>query len=580
MNSFAHKDTSTSYGPTIPGRFYYRAGDCPLEGVTIKRAVGRGGFGEVYFAVTEGGKQIALKHITRGVEVERRGAIHCMNLKSPNLIELYDIRSNPEGATFILMEYVAGQSLKELIERHPTGVPVKRVKTLMKGLINGVAELHAVDIVHRDLKPANIFVHEESVKVGDYGLSKAISDQDADHSVSVGTCHYMAPEIRSGKYEKSVDIYALGAILYELLTGHPPFQGETVGEILMRHQFDAPDPDPVPPAFRPIVMRMLSKNPAERPKDLQAVAQWIEFPESHSPEFSSFERSSETTHNSKVDHVTNSKHLEQPDFFATLLRGTKTFRLPHAIPTDGSSQKPAGRKSRITSGGILVEAPKWPTDRIRKKSLISSVIWTIILCWLTASPIGFLVGVNMSEAPNRIAFIAVSSAMLTTLLLVLNYLWEGWSVTQAHRSLVGIASAFMLGLMFSILAVWLNIENRPTNMNRPINGLFNSPVEAVISGWALYYVTLLILILAVPRWWTLVARDRPVKWSTKKTLRWVLWSFVAIQITSLVSDVQITSGIPMASMIIAGILTQFVSTWDQELAEYRELHYLVARKTR
>ncbi len=92
-----------------------------------------------------------------------------------------------------------------------------------------MAELHAAGIVHRDLKPANIFVEEGIVKVGDYGLSKTITEVDRDHSVSVGTCHYMAPEIRTGRYDKPVDIYAIGVILYEMITGKPPFHGPDRG---------------------------------------------------------------------------------------------------------------------------------------------------------------------------------------------------------------------------------------------------------------------------------------------------------------------------------------------------------------
>ena len=132
-------DPSISFGQAAPGRYYYQAGDRPLDGITIKRAIGRGGFGEVYFAVTDAGKQIALKHITRAVEVERRGAAHCMNLKSPNLIGLFDIRSNAEGASFVLMEYVSGPTLKEYIDRHPKGLPDSEIKKLMCGLVAGVA---------------------------------------------------------------------------------------------------------------------------------------------------------------------------------------------------------------------------------------------------------------------------------------------------------------------------------------------------------------------------------------------------------------------------------------------------------
>src|SRR5437867_10954490 len=94
-----------------------------------------------------------------------------------------------------------------------------------------VSCLHDHGIVHRDLKPGNIFIENGSLKVGDYGLSKFISSsQRTAQTQSVGTVHYMAPEISTGNYNKQIDIYAAGIILYEMLTGHVPFDGESAGE--------------------------------------------------------------------------------------------------------------------------------------------------------------------------------------------------------------------------------------------------------------------------------------------------------------------------------------------------------------
>ena len=104
------------------------------------------------------------------------------------------------------------------------------------GIGAGVAYLHDHGIVHRDLKPGNIFSEEGMVKVGDYGLSKFIScSRRSGHTESVGTVHYMAPEVANGRYGKEIDIYALGVMLYEMLTGRVPFEGESVGEVLMKH---------------------------------------------------------------------------------------------------------------------------------------------------------------------------------------------------------------------------------------------------------------------------------------------------------------------------------------------------------
>jgi serine/threonine protein kinase len=220
-------------------KFTYPSGSRPLDGYTIKRGVGRGGFGEVYFATSDAGKEVALKLIRRNLEVELRGVTQCLNLKHPNLIALYDIRTDEMGDQWVIMEYVSGESLEEVIERNPNGVPLEQALWWMRGICSGVSYLHDHGIVHRDLKPGNIFSDEGVVKIGDYGLAKFIScSRRSGQTESVGTVHYMAPEIANGRYGREIDTYALGIILFEMLTGRVPFEGESVGEVLMKHAGD------------------------------------------------------------------------------------------------------------------------------------------------------------------------------------------------------------------------------------------------------------------------------------------------------------------------------------------------------
>src|SRR5262249_27029362 len=114
-------------------------------------------------------------------------------------------------------------------------------------------------------------------KVGDYGLSKCISgSQRTAQTQSIGTVHYMAPEISTGNYNKSIDIYAAGVILYEMLTGRVPFDGESAGEILMKHLTTPPDLSIVPPAYVPIITKALSKNPAQRYLSMAEMARAVE----------------------------------------------------------------------------------------------------------------------------------------------------------------------------------------------------------------------------------------------------------------------------------------------------------------
>src|SRR5438309_315150 len=115
-------------------RYTFGSGARPLDGYTIKRAIGRGGFGEVYYATSDSGKEVALKLILHNLEVERRGVVQCMNLKCPNLLTIYDLKTNDGGDTFVVMEYVAGPSLANVLAQHPKGLPLAEVRTWLKGL--------------------------------------------------------------------------------------------------------------------------------------------------------------------------------------------------------------------------------------------------------------------------------------------------------------------------------------------------------------------------------------------------------------------------------------------------------------
>src|SRR3954471_10489008 len=262
-NAVAEPETALQRGG--PMKFQYASGSRPLDGFVIKRGIGRGGFGEVYFATSDAGKELALKHIERNLEVELRGVGQCLNLKHPNLIDLYDIKYDDIGDAWVVMEYVAGASLKETIDRNPNGLPLDQVNFWFCGIAAGVAYLHDHGIVHRDLKPGNIFEDSGFVKIGDYGLSKFIStSRRSGQTESVGTFHYMAPEIGKGVYGKEIDIYALGIVLFEMITGRTPFDGESSQEIIMKHLTADPDLSAVPQPYRSIIQRALQKDSAKR----------------------------------------------------------------------------------------------------------------------------------------------------------------------------------------------------------------------------------------------------------------------------------------------------------------------------
>jgi hypothetical protein len=181
------------------------------------------------------------------------------------LLSVFDIRQDARGDNWVVMEFVAGQSLEDVVAANPTGMPVERALFWIHGVGAGVSHLHDHGVVHRDLKPGNIFNDQGMVKIGDYGLSKFIScSRRSGQTESIGTVHYMAPEVANGRYGKEIDVYALGVILYEMLTGRVPFEGESVGEVLMKHLTAPPDVSMLSEPYRLVVAKALEKDPTKR----------------------------------------------------------------------------------------------------------------------------------------------------------------------------------------------------------------------------------------------------------------------------------------------------------------------------
>ena len=257
--------------------FIYRSGQRPLAGYTIKRGLGQGGFGEVYHAQSDGDKEVALKYLYAHSDKELRGVAHCINFKHPNLVHLYDIRTDDKGNKWVVMEYAFGKSLADILRENPHGLGVETARGYFSEIAQGVAYLHDQGVVHRDLKPANALVENGHIKITDYGMTRRITASPArDLTRGTGTAIYMAPEIKNGNYTRSVDIYSCGIILYEMLTGAPPFVGESPEEVLIKHQCDSPDLSKLPPEFIPILAKALEKDPALRYASMTEFARAVE----------------------------------------------------------------------------------------------------------------------------------------------------------------------------------------------------------------------------------------------------------------------------------------------------------------
>jgi len=243
----------------------------------IIRKLGTGGMANVYLAEDEVlGRRVAIKILNdrhagddQFVERFRREAKNAASLSHPNIVSIYD-RGEAEGTYYIAMEYLDGRSLKELIvARGPA--PIHLAVDYARQILAAIRFAHRHGIVHRDIKPHNVLVDGEGrLKVTDFGIARAGVSQMTEAGSIIGTAQYLSPEQAKGApVDQTSDLYSVGVVLYELLTGVVPFSGDTPVEIAMKHLSSVPEPPSAKRAEIPrdldlVVMRALAKDPSER----------------------------------------------------------------------------------------------------------------------------------------------------------------------------------------------------------------------------------------------------------------------------------------------------------------------------
>ncbi len=259
----------------------------------VVRKLGSGGMADVYLAEDEElGRRVAIKILNERhandeqfVERFRREAKNAAGLSHPNIVSIYD-RGEAEGTYYIAMEYLDGRSLKELVvARGP--LPIGDAIAFTREVLSALRFAHRKGVVHRDIKPHNVMADADGrLKVTDFGIARAGASQMTEAGSIIGTAQYLSPEqARGTAVDQRSDLYSVGIVLYELLTGTVPFNGETPVEIAMRHLSDTPQPPSIkrpeiPPDLDMIVLRALAKNPddrfqtaAEMAAELERVAQ-------------------------------------------------------------------------------------------------------------------------------------------------------------------------------------------------------------------------------------------------------------------------------------------------------------------
>jgi WD40 repeat protein len=260
-----------------------------VPGYEVLKVLGRGGMGVVYLARQQSlGRLVALKTIGAGTlarpEEQARFQAEAQavaRLLHPNIVQIYEVNLRPD-CPYLALEYVAGGTLAEQLG--PTLPAPRRAAALVQALAEAMHHAHQHQILHRDLKPANILLTPAGVpKISDFGLAKHLERSEGltQSGGIVGTPGYLAPEMLTGQRRQvgpAADVYGLGAVLYALLTGRPPFQGETSLETLQQSRFEEPVPPrrlrpEVPRDLETICLKCLEKEPARRFASAEALAQ-------------------------------------------------------------------------------------------------------------------------------------------------------------------------------------------------------------------------------------------------------------------------------------------------------------------
>jgi serine/threonine-protein kinase len=244
----------------------------------VEARIGSGGMAEVYRGFDPVlNRTVAIKVLhsqfardTSFVQRFRREAQAAARLNQPNIVGVYDTGAD-DGTQYIVMEFIEGRTLAEFMQTGRRPTPVQAAEIAQK-IAAAIAAAHAQGVIHRDIKPGNVMVTRDgTVKVMDFGIARVLGPETAPQTSAVlGTASYLSPEqAQGGPVDARTDIYSLGAVLYELLTGQPPFTGDTPVAVAYKQVNETPavpssiNPD-VPARLDAVVMKALSKNPSNR----------------------------------------------------------------------------------------------------------------------------------------------------------------------------------------------------------------------------------------------------------------------------------------------------------------------------
>ncbi|MEU8270129.1 serine/threonine-protein kinase [Sphaerisporangium sp. NPDC049002] len=248
--------------------------------------LGKGSMGEVWKAFDRVlGRGVAVKVLRDNFETEPKRVQRFVNeakigaqLQHPGIVAVFDFGEH-EGRHFCVMELLDGEDLAKVMTRAPNGLPIESVVNIIDSVAAALEAAHSKGVIHRDIKPANVMILDGgATKICDFGVARMVQPFAGKGTAGIGTLAYMAPEQFQGGLGERADLYSLGCVGYELLTGKRPFQGNPA-ELMWRHLCEVPiSPKAIRPETRPeldsLILALMAKDPACRPS-ARDVMQWL-----------------------------------------------------------------------------------------------------------------------------------------------------------------------------------------------------------------------------------------------------------------------------------------------------------------
>lgn len=321
----------------------------------IKRVLGNGAMGEVYLGMDPSiGREVAIKTIlpaaAQGGEAKERFAREARAagvLNHPNLVTIYEFGED-QGVLYIAMEYVKGHDLEELLQDH--SLTRSESLEILAQVCDGLSFAHRQQIVHRDIKPTNVRVQRDGrrlhAKVMDFGVAKISNSDMTATGMVMGTVSYMAPEyIRFGKPDPRSDLFAVGVMLYESLSGRKPFAGDTTPTVLYKIVNEPPDPieteklQGISPAIRTVLDRALCKNPEERYQTAEDLAKALR-------------AAKDPSWMGQIDEATTLMQASAPTAAARALPANTTLQAPAAPPVVQAEPRPTPPRAAGSGKGL------------------------------------------------------------------------------------------------------------------------------------------------------------------------------------------------------------------------------------